>query len=509
MHVLSVLPSCVRYALVAAIGCTLSISAAAQLSGAPTPIGRSTSSSGNTMSNSTMSATTTESIPAPTVAAPNTSPFAGSVASGKPTDEVLRLSIRDALDRGLRYNLGVVLSGTGTQSARAQRLRALSDLLPHINARSSETVEQINLAAFGFPPPAGTTGIIGPFSVFDVRGTASQTIFDLHAIDRTRSASAEVRASDLAQQDAREITVLVVANLYLQALAGQARVESAHAQFTTADTIYRQSLDLKKNGVAAGIDVLRAQVTAQVRQLRVVSTENDLAKAKLALARAIGLPLGQKFELADAMPNAPIPPVTLEKVFADAYQNRPDYLRATARVRAAELERSAATAQRFPLLRFDGDYGTLGRTPGNSHGTFTAQASLQIPIFEGGRIAADEQQAASLLAQRRAELEDLRGRIDTEIRSAFLDLNAATQRVEVARGTVALAGQQLQQARDRYAAGVSGSLEVTQSEEAVAAANDDLIESTYAANIAKAMLARAAGVAEKSIKEFLSGPGGP
>jgi outer membrane protein TolC len=252
--------------------------------------------------------------------------------------------------------------------------------------------------------------------------------------------------------------------------------------------------------------VLRAQVTQQARQQRVTFTENELAKSKLALARAIGLPLGQQYELSDPMPEAPLPPITLEKTLADAYQNRPDYLRAQARVHAAELSRFAAVAQRYPMVRFDGDYGDLGRTPGQSHGTFTAQASVQVPIFEGGRIRADVQQADTALAERRAELDDLRGRIDSDVRTAFLDLNAAGQRVAVARSTVELADQQLQQARDRYAAGVSGSLEVTQSEEAVAAANDDLIESTYAYNIAKAMLARAAGVAERSIKQFLGGP---
>ncbi len=501
MHVLSVLPSYARRALVAAICSILSLPAAAQLSAAPVPASRMGMSSG---SSSTSTAETTAAPSALTP--PNTSPFSGSMPSGTATNEVIPLSITDAIDRGLRYNLGLVLGGFGVQSARAERLRALSDLLPHVHARASEMAEQINLAAFGFPVPPGSNPIIGPFGVFDARATASQSILDLHAINRTRSASEDVRAANFAQQDAREIVALVVANLYLRTLAEQARVEAAHAQFTTAETIYRQSGDLKKSGVAAGIDVLRAQVTMQARQQRVLSTENDLAKSKLALARAIGMPLGQQYTLADAMPNPALPPVSLEQALKDAYQNRPDYLRAASQVRAAELNRTAASAQRLPALRFDGDYGDIGPTPGNSHGTFTAQASVQVPIFEGGKISADVQQADTLLARRRAELEDLRGRIDADVRTAFLDLNAAAQRVEVARSSVELANQQLQQARDRYAAGVAGSLEVTQSEEAIAAANDDLIESTYAYNIAKAMLARAAGVAEKSIKQFLGKP---
>ena len=492
MHVISA-PAGVRIALAAAL--CLSFQAAAQLSAAPAPARPAMTAPASQVGE-----------PGPTLDVTTTSPFAGSLPQGKATDQVLRLSIRDAIDRGLKYNLGLVLTGTSMQSARAQRLRALSDLLPHVNARSTESVEQINLAAFGFPTPPGQSPIIGPFSVFDARATLSQSIFDMNAIDRSRASSEEVRVADLGQQDAREIVSLVVANLYLQSLAAKARVESAHAQFTTAQQIYQQSVDLRNNGVAAGIDVLRAQVTMQARQQRVVVTENDSAKSLLALARAIGLPLGQTFELADAMPNPAVPPVTLEKALADAYANRPDYKRAAAQVHAAELSRGAAVAQYYPLVRFDGDYGDLGRTPGQSHGTFTAQASVQVPIFEGGRIRSDVQQADSVLVQRRAVLEDLRGRIDAQVRTSFLDLNAAGQRVEVARSTVDLANQQLQQARDRFAAGVAGSLEVTQSEESVAAANDELIESVYAFNIAKANLARAAGVAERSIKEFLGEP---
>ena len=435
---------------------------------------------------------------------PANSPFLGGTPTGKPTADVLQLTLRDAIDRGLRYNLGLVLSGIESRSARAERLRALSEMLPHLAGKGSVTEQQINLAAFGFPVQPGQNPIIGPFSVWDARATATDTI-DLHLYKNYRAAAEQLQAQRLGEQDARELVVLVIADLYLEGLANQARVKSAQAEFATAETVYKQTVDLRNNGIAAGIDVLRSQVDMQSRQQRLVAIENDYTKQKLTVGRAIGLPLGQKFEFADAMPNPEVPQVTLEKALADAYQNRFDYQQSQRLVHAAEQSRSGAAFQRLPGIRFDGDYGTLGQTPASAHPTYTAALSLRVPVFEGGKIAADVQQADAALSQRRAELEDLRGRIDQEVRSAFLDLDASSRQVQVAQSSVQLANQQLQQARDRFAAGVAGSLEVVESEQAVAGANEDLTSSLYAYNLAKAALARATGLAEKSVNNFLGG----
>lgn len=436
---------------------------------------------------------------------PSQSPFLGGTPSGKATAEPIALTLRDAIDRGLRYNLGLVLSGISSRSARAERLRSLSEMLPHVDGKASVTDQQINLAAFGFPVPAGSSAIIGPFSVFDARGTATDT-FDLHLLKNYRAAAEQLQAARLGEQNARELVVLVVADLYLEGLANQARVKSVQAQVATAETVYKQTLDLRNNGVAAGIDVLRAQVDMQARQQRLVAVENDYTKQKLTVGRAIGLPVGQKFEFADAMPNPEVPQVTLEKALADAYQNRFDYQQSQKLVRAAEQSRAAAGFQRLPGVRFDGDYGTIGQNPGTAHPTYTAALSLRVPVFEGGKIEADVQQAEAALAQRQAQLDDLRGQIDQDVRTAFLDLDASARQVQVAQSSVQLAGQQLQQARDRFAAGVAGSLEVVESEQAVAGADENLISSMYAYNLAKAALARATGLAEKSVKDFLGAP---
>jgi len=435
---------------------------------------------------------------------PANSPFLGGTPTGKATADTLQLTLRDAIDRGLRYNLGLVLSGVASRSARAERLHTLSEMLPHFDGKASATEEQINLAAFGIPIPPGTSGIIGPFSVFDARGLATDT-FDLHLLKNYHAAAEQLQAARLGEQNARELVVLVVADLYLEGLANRARVNSAQSQVATAETVYKQTVDLRNNGVAAGIDVLRAQVDMQSRQQRLVSIENDYTKQKLTVGRAIGLPLGQRFEFADAMPNPVVPQVTVEKALADAYQNRFDYQQSQKLVHAAEQSRTAAGFQRLPGVRFDGDYGTIGQNPATNHPTYTAALSLRVPVFEGGKIEADVQQADAALSQRQAELEDLRGRIDQEVRTAFLDLDASSRQVQVAQSSVQLAGQQLQQARDRFAAGVAGSLEVVESEQAVAGADEDLISSIYAYNLAKAALARATGLAEKSVKDFLGG----
>jgi outer membrane protein TolC len=386
-------------------------------------------------------------------------------------------------------------------------LRRLSNLLPQLSAHTSETAQQINLAAFGFPVNLipGIAPIVGPFSIFDARATYSQRLFDWKAIQNTRSADESIKAAQLSYKDTRELVVLVVTELYLQEVLSKSRVDVVRAQLDTANAVYQQTTDLQQAGVAAQIDVLRAQVEMQSQEQRLLSAENDLQKQKLTLARAIGLPVGQPLETTDTIAFAPLPPVTLEQALADAFRNRADYQQAQTLVKSAELARSAAAAGRYPTVRFDGDYGVLGRAPGSSHGTFTAAASLQVPIFQGGRVRADVLENDALVEQRQAQLADLRNQIESEVRTSFLDVNTAARQVQVAQTSISLASQQLQQSRDRLAAGVADTLEVVQAQEAVAGANEAYLSALYAHNLAKASLAKAAGMAEQAVKQYLKG----
>ncbi len=432
-------------------------------------------------------------------------PLRGGVPEGKPTPGVLPLSLTDAIQMGLRHNLGMLLQGQGVRSARGARLRALSQLLPDLTTATNESSRQVNLAAYGFSGFPGTPTIVGPFGVFDTRAYLTQSVFDFRALNRTRAESENVSAAEFSAADTREAVVLVCANLYLQALAGQSRIEAARAQVTTAETLYRLAVDRKQAGVVAGIDVLRAQVEMQARQHQLSHAEELAEREKLDLARAIGLPLGQEFALTDPIPYAPYSPPSLEEALQQAYANRADYLAAQARLRALEFERRAAAAERLPSLEVNADYGDIGPNPLRSHGTYSVAANLRIPIFQGGRVRGQVMESEAALEQQRARADDLRARIYYEVRTIFLELNSSGTRVKVAQNTVELARQQLAQAQDRFRAGVSDHLEVVQAQESLAIAQEDLIASMYEFNTAKAGLARALGVAERGFEQFLRG----
>jgi outer membrane protein TolC len=432
------------------------------------------------------------------------SSFTGSVPEGKATAEVIQLSFADAIQRGLRQNLGVLLASDSTLTSRGARWKDLSDLLPNVTTRATETAEQQSLSALGFRLPAFPR-VIGPFNYLDARAFLEQSVLNFRNIERERSAGQSLKAAQHNYQDARELVVLAVGNSYLQALAGASRVETAEAQVATAQALFNKASDQQKAGVSPAIDALRAQVELQSRKQQLIVARHDYAKQKLALARVIGLPLGQEFALSDKIPYEPLAAPTLEESLRRAYAGRQDYQAALAQVHAAELSRRAATAEYFPTVDLEADYGDIGVNPATSNGTFHVAGTLNVPIFQGGRVHGDVLQAEATLRQNRAQAEDLRGRIDNEVRTALLDLSAAADQVEVARSSVGLAQETLAQAQDRFSAGVSDNLEVIQAQEALADANENYISSLYAHNLAKVSFARAIGYAEEGVKQYLKG----
>ena len=430
-------------------------------------------------------------------------PFLGSTPTGQVTPGVLNLTLLEAIDRGLKYNLGLLLSSAQTDAARGARWKALADIIPNLNGRVAESFQQINTAQFGFRIP-GIPKIIGPFAIFDSRAIATEDL-SLHGVRNLRATNENIKAAEQSVRNARELVVLAVGGTYLQAIAAQARVESAQAQLTTAQTLYRQANDMKTSGVVAGIDVLRAQVEMQAEQQRVVFAQNEVAKSLLTLGRVIGLPAAQQYELAEKLPYQPMQPLTLDQALARAYDARSDYQALLSQVRAAEINKQAAEAEWFPSLNISADYGFLGNQPGGALGTYTVAGGIRIPIFQGGRVRGEVMQADSLLRQRRAEAENMRGQIEYEVRTAMLDVQAAAQQVEVAQQAQQLAAEQLKQSQDRFAAGVAGNLEVVQSQQAVVTASENYINALNAHNVAKLLLTRALGVAETRVKEYLKG----
>ena len=436
---------------------------------------------------------------------PFPSSFHGGVPSGTATSEAIALSVADVINRALEHNLGVLTSEQAGEQARGARWVALSQLLPNISGRLSETREKINLAVFGFPLPAGVPPVVGPLNVFDARLFVTQSVVDLTALNDARAAAHDVAAARYSYKSARDLVVLVAANMYLQALASSARLESARAQVETAQALYTQAIDLKQSGLIAGIDVLRAQVQLNTEQQRATATRNDFEKAKLQLARVIGLPIGQAFTLSDEIPYAPVPEITIEQALERAYKGRPDYQAALERVQAAEASRASARATALPSVRVTADFGDVGLTPNDARGTFNITGALTVPIFEGGRTRGRVLEADAELRRRRAEADDLKAGIYYDVRTAFLDLQATGQQLDVATKTRDLAAAQLTQARDRFAAGIASNIEVVQAQEAVTLANEQYITGLYSYNVAKAALARSFGAAEEAVRRYLGG----
>ena len=450
-----------------------------------------------------------QSVPAPSISLPGSqSPYTGSLPEGTATPGVLQIGFQDAIDRGLRNNLGLLLSGDQMLTARGERWKELSSLLPDFGARIQENVETESLAALGFKGnvfPFPLPRLIGPFNYFDARVSLSQSLFSFKQLETERAAVESLKSAQHSLKDARELVVLAVGNAYLLAIADAARIETTTAEVTTAQVLYDRAVDQEKAGVTPTIDTLRAQVELQTRQQQLIAARNDYAKQKLSLARIIGLPPGQEFELTEKAPYQALTPLPVDVYLQRAYSSRSDYKAAQEQLYSAQLLRTAATAGHYPTLDLNANFGDIGVNPGQSNGTWQVDGGINIPIFAGGRTHSDVLEAEAQLKQARQQLGNLRGQIDYEVRASLLDLTAAADQVEVARSSVKLAEQELSQSRDRFTAGVTDNLEVVQAQESVASAHESYIDSLYAHNLAKVELARAIGDAEQGVERFLKG----
>jgi outer membrane protein TolC len=434
------------------------------------------------------------------------SPFAGSVPA-KLVPGVLPLSLADAINRGLKQNLGLLLSHADIGSARGQRWEQLSALLPHVTATPYVEASRINLAELGLTSFGGITlpKSVGPFSYFDARAGVTQTLFDWKSINATRSAGQSLKSATYTFKDARDLVVLAVGYVYLQAIADEARIETAEAQVKTSQALYDQAADQINAGTSPDIDGLRTKVELQTRQQQLIQAKNNFAIQKLTVARVIGLAPGQEFELIDKSPYAPLENISVDEALGRAYASRSDYQAAMTDLRAAQFSRKAAVAGYLPSLSFNADYGLGGSHPSTATTVADVRGVLSIPIFQGGSVHGDVLQADARLEQSRERLENLRAQIDSDVRAALLNLQSSADQVNVARSNIDLAEETLTQSRDRFSAGVTDTVEVVQSQEAVASAHEQYISSLYNYNYAKISLVRALGIAEQGVKEFFRG----
>jgi len=430
-----------------------------------------------------------------------TGSYSQSALSGKPLEG--KLSLKEAVRRGLDYNLGAVGLSNASMAAHGQMRVARSTLLPNLNGNLREAVQQTNLATLGlrsnFIPQ-----IIGPYNYFDLRATLTQNVADLTALNNYRSAQENLKAAQMAVKDAHDLVVLAVGGAYLQVIAAQARVESAKAQIETAKAVFDQNTQKRQVGLIAQIDANRSQVEYQTQRQRLTTLQNDLAKQRISLCRIIGLPPDTNLELADSVPFSPAPELSYDDALHSAMETRADLKSAEAATRAAERSRSAAKFERLPSLAVAADYGVTGVNPAQSHGTFDVTGTLRFAIWQGGRTEGDIEQAQAALIQRQSELSEIRGRIQSELKDAFLDLESATSQVQVAESNRQVARENLELSRQRMEAGIADSVEVTQAQETLATADLDYITSLLSHNLAKLSLARALGDAEDKLSAYLA-----
>ena len=429
----------------------------------------------------------------------------GSVPSGPASNEVLHLTLRDAINRALRYNLGTIESGENVTAARGERLLALSNLLPQVSAGVSENVNQVSIATLGIKNVPQIPRVIGPFNYSTADASVSATIFNFSSIQRFRAARTAEEAAKLSYQDTLDVVTLVVGNAYLQVIEAASRIEAQEAQVRNAQALYEQALDEFEAGTSPKIDVTRTEVQLHTEQYDLSVARNNHDIAKLNLSRAIGLPLGQQFDLADQLPYADINTPTLDEALKTAYTSRNDFRSALDSQKEAQQSLSAAKGERYPVIAMNGSYSDVGSTFGHSNGNFGVEAGVRVPLFTGGRIKGDITEAEATLHQRKAEAENVRGQVDYDVRTAFLNLNAAREQVDVARRNVDLANESLARSKDRFTSGVTDSVEVVQAEQALASADDQYITSVYSHSLAKLTLARALGVARTNYSQYLGG----
>ena len=430
--------------------------------------------------------------------------FHGSLVSGQATAGVLPLTLDDAIQHGLKNNLGLILQSSNEKAANGQRLLELQHLLPTVTGAASIEVEQVNLAAYGLKFP-GVSPIVGPFQVVDFRAYLTQNLVNLQALENYMASKHNFESAKLTAQDARELVVMTVGNAYLLCLADEARIAAVQAEMATSKVSFDQATQAHEAGTSPRLDVLRSQVDYQNEQQQLIATQNQFEKDKLALARAIGLPLDQKFDLGDKEPFAALDTPDPQQAFEQALKQRKDLAAASEQLDAAKAGKKAAFDQQLPAASFAGDFGDLGTTPAHSHGTYSATGQISAPILQIAKVHGDEQVAEAQVDQARAKLSDQVQQVNQDVRDAILDIQSAAKLVDAAHSNVQLATEALSEAQQRFKAGVSDNLAVSQALSQLEQANDQYIGALYQHNVAKLSLARALGVASTNYKDYLGG----
>jgi outer membrane protein TolC len=420
------------------------------------------------------------------------------------TSTPYRLTLHDAIVKGLQANLSVLVADTRVQEAEGTRMRRLASLLPRVGTESYANLQNRNLRAFGISFP-GVPGVVGPFSNYDFRLYADQKILDLQSLHSLRASERQDDASKLDYRDARDLIVRVIGGLYLNAQSAGARVKAAQSRVTSADALYQLAKNRHDVGTATGVDVLRAQVELANEQQSLLIARNQEKQALLALERNIGMQPGAPVELAEALEFQPLDHAAVESLVSSALAARPDYL-ALASQRQSVLEQQRAShARYYPKFSISGNYGGLGRSIGSIVGTGTIQGTLDFTLFDRDRNG-EAREIASRLKRIDDQIADMRRGIEQDIRGAVLNLESAAEQVQVAQQGRDLAQRELALTQDRFQSGVTNNVEVITAQDELARAQENYILAVSSHVDAKFALARAVGNTEQNINQYLGNP---
>lgn len=446
-----------------------------------------------------------------------TNPYWGSITVQPATDEILRLTLDDAIRRGFANNLGLRESENNELDLKGQKNEALQEFLPTITFTGDTGYHQVNLVAFGFKPsvlssfasllPPGTplTGFptVSRVDLTEAQLSMTQTLFSGPVIAGYRAAGAATRAAYFAKMSARGEVVQQVATIYLRSIADASEVENAKSQVDEAQVLLDHEHLAHLAGTVANLDELRARVQLQTQEQSLIAAQNLLDKDLIQLKREIGIAPGQNMVLTDPAPYSELASQTPEEAMAIAYKNRQDYQNLQNQAVEFKAVHAAYRSQRLPTLKFSSFYGTSTVNGAGTHGNFVAYGTLSVPIFREARLRGDEDASKAQLQSVNAQLDDLRSHIDQQVRSALLDVGANQQLVEVARSNVDLATRALSDETDRVNSGVDDNLPLVTAQATLASAQSNLVESLYQYNLSKLALARSCGILEQQYRAYL------
>ncbi len=401
-------------------------------------------------------------------------------------------------------NTSIQLSGEALKQAQARSLEARSALLPDIEGSVTGESRTENLAALGIHFTIPIPGLqfptfVGPFTTFDARATANQSILDLSSIKRFQASKAGVAAARSDTDSSAEQVAAQCARAYLAAVKADADVETAQANVTLSEALLTQARNQKEAGTGTGIEVTRANVQLANDRQHLLETQTARRAAHLHLLRAMNMRLDTEIELTDKLQYAPPDPTDLEAARRLALATRPDLHAQEGREETARLSASAAKMERIPSVAAFGDYGSIGTGPTAALPTRTIGVSLRVPIFNGGRRQAERAEYASQYQAEKVRTNDLKQQVELDVRLALDELQSADDEVKVAQEGLGLSENELAQARRRYEAGVATSVEVTDAQTRLERARDNQLTALYNFNVARIDLAQATGKVRETL----------